>query len=135
MFPEKRPASLRMALVTGLVDTRPFKLGRIRSAVRVMAVGASDLSFPERHMGGAHELGFSLQVALAADFYLCPLVKERCLVANLGELEAVGGLLHDRVAVGANNSTTGMRACKPIGLNSSLMALEAGVVLHAGGHG
>ena len=56
-------------------------------------------------MGRAHELGLSLQVALAANLYLGPLVKEDGLVADLGELETIRGLLHDRVAVGANDST------------------------------
>jgi len=85
-------------------------------------------------VGGAHELGFSLQVALAADLNLSSLVEKDSFVVDLGQLEAVGGLLHDRVAVGANNSTTGMGACLPVGLNSLLMALEAGVVLDLGRH-
>jgi hypothetical protein len=49
-------------------------------------------------MRRAHELGFSLQVALAANFGLRPLVKERRLLANLDELIFVGRLFHQRMA-------------------------------------
>ena len=45
-------------------------------------------------MGRAHELGSSLQVTLAADLGLGPLVEERSLVSDLGELEAEEGLQH-----------------------------------------
>jgi len=134
MLPEERSASFCMAHETGLIDARLFELGRIRSPVRVVAVSAGQLPFSKRHVGRTHELGFPLQMALAADLYLRSLVKKGRLVVDLGELEAVGGFLHDRVAVGANNSTSGMRACFPVGLHSLLMALEASVVLDLGGH-
>ena len=134
MLPEERSASFCMAHETGLIDARLFELGRIRSPVRVVAVSAGQLPFSKRHVGRTHELGFPLPMAFAADLYLRSLVKKGRLVVDLGELEAVGGFLHDRVAVGANNSTSGMRACFPVGLHSLLMALEASVVLDLGGH-
>jgi len=85
-------------------------------------------------VGGALERGLSLEVTLAADLYLCPLVEKWISVADLSELKAIRGLLHNGVAVSANNSTTGMRAGEPVSLNSLLMALEAGVVLDLRGH-
>src|SRR5262250_2972895 len=51
MRPEKRPAPFGVAGVTVFVDAVLFELRRIRSAVRVMAVRASELSFPNWHMG------------------------------------------------------------------------------------
>src|SRR5207245_3053517 len=87
MLPEERAAPFRMAQVTGLVNARLFELGRIRGSVRVVAVGAGQLAFFKRHMGRAHELGSSLQVTLAANLGLGPLVEERSLVSDLGELE------------------------------------------------
>jgi len=134
VLPKKRPAPLGVAQITGFINACLYELRRIGSSVRVVAVRTGHLSFPERHVRGAHELALSLQVALGTHLYLRSLVKEGGLVADLGKLKAVGGLLHDRVAVGANNSTSGMRACFPVGLNSLLMALEAGVVLHLGRH-
>lgn len=134
MLPKKRPAPLGVAHVTGFINACLYELRRIRSSVRVMAVGAGHFPFPNRHVGRAHELGFSLQMALAANLSLRSLIKKRSLIADLRQLESVGGFLHDRVAVGANNSTSGMRACFPVGLNSFLMALEASFVLDAGGH-
>jgi len=134
MLPKKRPAPLGVAHVTGFINACLYELGRIRSSVRVVAVRTGHLSFLERHVRGAHELALSLQVALGTHLYLRSLVKEGRLVADLGKLEAVGSLLHDRVAVGANNSPASMGACLPVSLNSLLMALEAGVVLHLGRH-
>ena len=134
MFPHERSPSLRMAHVTGLIDACLFKLGGVRGAVRIVTVGAGHLSFPERHVRRALERGHPLKVTLTADLYLRPLVEKWISVTDLGQLEAVGGLLHDRVAVGANNSPASMGARLPVGLNSLLMALEAGVVLDMGGH-
>ena len=52
-------------------------------------------------MRGAHELRFSLEMALAANFDLRPLVKERSFVIDLGKLEPVARFLHDGMTVGA----------------------------------
>jgi hypothetical protein len=49
-------------------------------------------------MRRAHELGFSLQVALAANLGLSPLIKKRRLLANLHELILVGRPLHHLMA-------------------------------------
>ena len=130
VLPKKRPASLTVAQVTGFINAWLYELRRIRSSVGVVAVCAGHLSFPERHVRGAHKLAFSLEVALTANFNLRSLVEKGSLVTNLHQLEAVTGFLHDGVAVDASESTTRMRACLPVSLDSFLMALEAGFVLH-----
>ena len=60
MLPQEGPAPFRMTLVAGLVD-RAFdqQLG-IGSSVRIMAIGASDLPFPERHVSRALHLSAAL---------------------------------------------------------------------------
>jgi len=100
--------------------------------VWVMAIGAGQLPFSERHVGRAHELGPSLQVALAANLSLGSLVEKRSLIVDLGELEAIRGLFHDGVAVDAGDTTARMRACLPVRLHSFLVTLEAGFVLNLG---
>ena len=130
MLPKKRPAPLGVAHVTGFINAWLYELRRIRRAVRVVAVRTGHLSFPERHVRGAHKLALSLEVALTANFNLRSLVEKGSLVTNLHQLEAVTGFLHDGVAVDASESTTRMRACLPVSLDSFLMALEAGFVLH-----
>ncbi len=132
MLPEKRAASLCMASVAVLVDALLDELGRIGCAVRVVATGTGQLPFGERHMGGAHELRLSLQMARAAKLILRALVGEDSLVADLGELEAVGGLLHERVTIHASDPAAGMGAGFPIGLHAALVALEAALVLRPG---
>ena len=102
MRPEERSASLGVAGITVFVDAGLFELGRIRRAVRIMAVGASELSFSHRHVRRAHELGVSLQVALAANFYFRAAVKERSFFADFGELVPIGSLLHYRMAIHAS---------------------------------
>ena len=129
MFPKEGPAPLRVAGITVLVGARLFEHDGIGGAVRIVAVATGDLSLPHRHVRGALEHGFSLEVALAANLGLGPLVKKGRLVIDFGKLEAVGGLLHDRMTADATDSTSGMRACLPIGLHSSLVAGQAGLVL------
>ena len=97
MRPEKRPSPLGVTGVTVFVDTGLLELGRIGGAVRIMAIRADELSFSERHMGRAIELRVSLQVTLAANFYLCPPVKEGRLLTHFGEL-LVARLLHQSMA-------------------------------------
>ena len=60
MFMKVGPSPLRMASVTVLIDAVLFELRRIGAPMRVVAVGTSDLSFPQRHVGGAQELGLTL---------------------------------------------------------------------------
>jgi hypothetical protein len=97
MRPEKRPPPLGMTGVTVFIDTGLLELGRIGGAMRIMAIRADELSFSERHMGRAIELRVSLQVTLAANFYLCPPVKEGRLLTHLREL-LVARLLHQSMA-------------------------------------
>lgn len=134
MLPEKGPAPLRMALVAGLIDARPFELRGIGSSMGVVAIGACHLAFSERHVRRAHELGSPLKVTLAADFCLGSLVEERSFLTDLGQLKTVARLFHDRVAVDAGDSAARMRARFPVGLNPFLMALETGLVLGLNGH-
>jgi hypothetical protein len=72
-------------------------------------------------------------MALAADFRLGALVKERGPVVNLGELISVGGFLHDGMAGNAPHSPSRVRASFPIGLYAALMTSEAGLVLDSYG--
>ncbi len=60
VLPKKRPASLGVAHVTVFINAWLYELRRIRGSVRVVAVCTGHLSFPERHVRGAHELGLSL---------------------------------------------------------------------------
>ena len=83
MFPQKRPAPLGVTGVTVFIDAGLFELGRIGGAVRIVAIGAGELAFSQGHMGRAHELGFSLQVALAANFCFRPLIEKWRLLADL----------------------------------------------------
>ena len=97
MWPEKRPSPFGMAGVTVFIDAGLLELRRIGRPVRIMAVRTDELSFSQRHMRRAIELRLSLQVALAANFYLRPPVKERRLFTHLREL-LVARLFHQRVA-------------------------------------
>src|SRR4029434_5463323 len=80
-------------------------------------------------MGGAHELGFSLQVALTTNLGLRPLVKERRLLTNLGELILVGRPLHQRMTGDTSQPAVRVGTSFPIKLHSALMATEASFVL------
>ncbi len=60
MLPEEGSPSLRMTRVAVFVDACLLELGRVRCAVRVMAVGTGKLPFPERHVRRALEGGLSL---------------------------------------------------------------------------
>ena len=129
VFPKKRSAPLSMTGVTVFIDSGLDKLCWIRRSVRIMTVRTGQLSLSKRHMGRTHELRFTLEVALAADFCLRALVKERGPVADLGKLIPVGSLFHDGVAVNATHASPRMRARLPMGLHTALMTSEAGLVL------
>jgi hypothetical protein len=122
-----------MASVTDLVNAGLFELCRIGGTVRVVAIGTGNLPFPQRHVGRAHKLGLSLQMALGTDLYLRPPVEESSFIPDLRELEAVRGLFHDGMAIDAGKTAAGMGACFPVGLDALLMALEATFVLDTGG--
>ena len=50
VLPQKRPSSLRMTGIAVLVNAVLFQLGRIGAAVRVMTIGADDVTLAERHV-------------------------------------------------------------------------------------
>lgn len=129
MFPKKRSAPLRVTCVAVFIDTRLHQLCWIRRSVRIMTVGTGHFSFSKRHMGRAHELRFALEMALAADFSLCPLAKKRRALVDLGELVTVSGFFHERVAINATHATPRVRARFPVGLNSALMTAKTGFIL------
>ena len=60
VFPKIGTAPLGVTGVTVFIDSRLNELRWIRRSVRIMTVRTGDLSFSKRHMGGAHELRFSL---------------------------------------------------------------------------
>lgn len=97
--------------------------------MRIVTVSAGQLPFSQRHMRRAHELRFPLQVTLPANFRLGSFVKERRLVSDLGQLIAVGGFLHQCVAIDAGDAPACVRARFPVGLKSPLMTTQAGFVL------
>ena len=51
MHPKKWTAPLRMARVAVFIDTGLFELCRIRRPVRIVAIGADELSLSQGHMG------------------------------------------------------------------------------------
>jgi hypothetical protein len=118
-----------MTGITVFIGSGLDELCWIRRSVRIMTVRTGQLSLSKRHMGRTHELRFTLEVALAADFCLRALVKERGLVADLGKLIPVGSLLHDGVAVNATHASPRMRARLPMGLHTALMTSETRLVL------
>ena len=129
MFPQKRPAPLGVAGVTVFIDAGLLELGRIGGAVRIVAVRTSQLAFSHRHMRRAHELGFSLQVALTANLGFGPLIKKRRLLAGLHELMPVGGLFHHLMAGDTSQPAVRVGTRFPVSLNAALMATETSVVL------
>jgi hypothetical protein len=129
VFPKKGSAPLRVAGVTVFIDARLHQLRWIRRSVRIMTIRTGDLSFSKRHMRRAHELRFTLEMALAADFSLRALAKKRRAVVDLGKLISVGGFLHDGMAVNATHAPSRVGARFPVGLHAALMTSEAGLVL------
>lgn len=129
MLIEKRPAPLGMAGITVLVDAGLFELRRIWRAMGVMATGTGELSFAHRHVGGAHELRFALQMTLAANFGFRSADKKRRDLGKFGQLLAAG-LFHQSMAVNARNSPARVGARLPIGLDATLMASETCLVLN-----
>ena len=132
MLPQKWPAPFRMAGITVLVYAGLLELSRIGRAMRVMTVRTGHLSFPQRHMRRAHELRLSLQMTLTADLGLPPLVEERSLFSDLGELVTVSGSFHESVTVDAGETAARMRARLPVGLHAALVTTQACRVLGLG---
>ena len=101
MFPQKRPAPLSMAGVTVFIDAGLLELRRVRTAVRIVAIGANDFPFSQRHVRGTHELCLALQMALTANFYFRAINEERRYIGQLRELLATG-LFHQCVTIDAS---------------------------------
>jgi len=131
MLPEKRPAPLSVARVTGFINACLYELRRIGRAVRIVAVGANHFAFAQRHVRRPHELGFALQVTLTADFDLRPVDGERSFIGEFGELFAAG-FFHERVAIDTRDAAARVGARFPISLHAAPMAAETGFVLDLG---
>ena len=122
MFKEEGTASFRVTGVTVFVYAGLFELRGIGRAVRVMAIGAGNFPFPQRHVRRTLELSQSLQVALEANLCLGPLIEENGLVSNLRELVLRARFLHDRMAVHAGDTAPRARPPLPLGLDAALTA-------------
>ena len=81
-------------------------------------------------MGRALELRLSLQVTLAAYFGLGSLVEKNRPVADLRQLETVGGLFHKGMAIDTRHAAPRVRARSPIGLHAALVAAKAHLILN-----
>ncbi len=117
---QKWSALLGVTLVASVVD-RIFLQERLgRTAVRVMAVGAHNLAFANRHVRRVEDLRAPVHVALEAGIGL-----EGRLQLMLGRHR-----FHDRVAFGASQPPRLVHAAVPIGSLAALMAAKAdGIVL------
>jgi len=129
MFPQKRPAPFGVTGVTVFIDAGLLELGRVGGAMRIVAIRTGELAFSQGHMRRAHELGFSLQVALAANLGFGPLIEKRRLLARLHELMPVGGLFHHLMAGDTSQPAVRVGTRFPVSLNAALMATETSVVL------
>lgn len=132
MFPKKRPAPLGVAGVAVFIDACLFELRRIGTTMRVVTIRACNFPLAQRHMRRAHQLGFALQVTLAADLGFGPLVKEGILLPNLRQLMAVTGFFHHGMAIHTGNAAAGVGTRVPISLNTALVTLQAGFILDLG---
>jgi len=132
MLPQKRTAALRVAGVAIFIDTRLHELRWVGTTVRIVTIGADHLPLSHRHMRGAHELGFTLEMALTANFDLGAIDPVWSYLSLFGQLLAAG-LLHQRVTADTGQTAAGVRACLPESLNAPLMAAEARLVLYFGG--
>jgi hypothetical protein len=72
-------------------------------------------------------------MTLAANFRLGAFGEKWRVLSDFGELEAIGGFLHDRVAINATDTPARVRARIPIRLDSTLMTREAGLILKLNG--
>src|SRR5262245_50675540 len=89
--------------------------------MRIMTIGAGNLSFAYRHMRRTEDLRASIFVALEAGFRL-----PHCLQAGLA-----GHVSHHRVAFGAGYTSGFMRTAIPVGAVAALVAAETNrVVVH-----
>lgn len=128
MLPQKWAASLRVAGVAVFIDARLSELRRVRTAVRIVAIGADDFPLSQGHMRGAHDLGLALQMALPANFDLRAIDAEWRYLGQFRELLAAG-FLHQRVTVDASQTAVRVGARLPVRLDAALVAAETGLVL------
>ena len=97
--------------------------------MRIVAIGANEFPLSERHMGGAHELGLSLQMTLTANFYFCPPIEKWRLFTDLNELIPIGCFLHHGMAIDSANAAARVRARVPVSLDAALVTTETRFVL------
>ena len=67
VLPQERTAAFRVALVAVLVDARFGQQFRVRAPMRIVAIRACDLAFPERHVRRALNFGAAQLMALKAN--------------------------------------------------------------------
>jgi hypothetical protein len=129
MHPEERAPPLGMTGVAVFINTGLFELCRIGRAMRIVATRANEFPLSERHMGGAHELGLSLQMTLTANFYFCPPIEKWRLFTDLNELIPIGCFLHHGMAIDTANAAARVRARVPVSLDAALVTTETRFIL------
>jgi hypothetical protein len=114
VFPQKRTTLLGVTGVTVLVDGVGLEEVLGNAAMRIVTARAGHLAFPQGHVGGAHELRAALGMALPAglDF------------GGLGELVALGVIVHDAVAIGAGQVPQLMGTALPVEARGFLVAVQ-----------
>lgn len=129
MLPQKWTTPFGVTGVAVFIHACLFQLGRIWAPVRIMAISTGELPFPQRHVRGAHQLSFSLQMTLITNFGLGALGEKWRVLPDFRELIAIGGFLHDRVAIDTANATARVRARIPVSLDTALVTTETRFVL------
>jgi hypothetical protein len=132
MLPQERAAPLRMALVTGLINCARNEQAGIGSSMRVMAIGAGDLSFPKRHVRRALHLSAAQLVALKADLHPRLLDELTIPRQRLIKTEGRNIRLHDLVTRDAGQAARFVRASLPKHPRAFFMALQTRVILFLG---
>jgi len=129
MLPQKWTTPFGVTGVAVFIHACLFQLGRIWTPVRIMAISTGELPFPQRHVRGAHQLSFSLQMTLTTNFGLGALGEKRRVLPDFRKLIAIGGFLHDRVAIDTANAAARVRARIPVSLDAALVTTETRFVL------
>lgn len=115
MLPEKRSPLLGMAGITELVHRVGLEQRVGDASMGVVAARAGHLSFPQRHMGGAHQLRFSLNVTLSAGLYF----------GRLRQLISLRMVVHHSMAYGAGQAAGLMGTPLPMKPRRLLVATKA----------
>ena len=105
MLPQERAASFRVTLVTGLVDRAGLEQAGIGSSMRVMAIGASDLSFSKWHVRRALNLSAAQLMALKANLHSGLLYELTIPRQRLFKAEGRNIRLHDLVTGDAGQAS------------------------------